>query len=84
MNRAPNHVGNCIKASGKLVPDSTANVIVGSTHRRVPVYARDAIGAGARIAGPAIIVELSATAYIAPEFTSRCDDFGNLHLETSP
>jgi len=72
------------KARGKLMPDSTANVIVGAEHRRVPVYTRDAIGAGAQIAGPAIIVELSATAYVAPEFTLRCDDFGNLQLETSP
>jgi N-methylhydantoinase A len=47
----------------------------------VPVYARAAIGAGARIRGPAIVVELSATAYVAPEFTLRADGFGNLHLE---
>jgi N-methylhydantoinase A/oxoprolinase/acetone carboxylase beta subunit len=72
------------KAGGKLVPDSAASVILGAARRRVPVYARDRIGAGARIAGPAIVVELSATAYVAPEFTMRCDDFGNLHLETSP
>jgi N-methylhydantoinase A len=72
------------KGKGKPVPSSTMSVIVGASHRRVPVYARDAIGAGARIAGPAIVVELSATAYVAPEFTLRCDDFGNLHLETSP
>ena len=31
--------------------------------------------------GPLIVVELSATAYVAPEFTLRVDDFGNLHLE---
>jgi N-methylhydantoinase A len=49
--------------------------------RTVPVYARDVIGAGARIRGPAIVVELSATAYVAPEFTLRADGFGNLHLE---
>ena len=72
------------KGKGKPVSSSTMSVIVGASHRRVPVYARDAIGAGARIAGPAIIVELSATAYVAPEFALRCDDFGNLHLETSP
>ena len=53
----------------------------GGRARAVPVYARDAIGAGARIRGPAIVVELSATAYVAPEFTLRADGFGNLHLE---
>ncbi len=53
----------------------------GGRTRTVPVYARDAIGAGARIRGPAIVVELSATAYVAPEFALRADGFGNLHLE---
>ena len=56
-------------------------VITGGRTRTVPVYVRDAIGAGARIRGPAIVVELSATAYVAPEFTLRADGFGNLHLE---
>ena len=53
----------------------------GGRTRAVPVYARDAIGAGARIRGPAIVVELSATAYVAPEFALLADGFGNLHLE---
>ena len=69
------------KASGKPVASAKANVIVSGARRSVPVYARDDLGAGARIKGPAIIVELSATAYVSPEFTLRCDDFGNLHLE---
>jgi N-methylhydantoinase A len=58
-----------------------ARVLVGSSYRTVPVYAREAIGAGARLDGPIIVVELSSTAYIAPEFSLRCDDYGNLHLE---
>ena len=62
---------------------STASVIVGGSRRSVPVYVRDEIEATATIKGPAIIVELSATAYVSPEFTLRCDDFGNLHLETT-
>ena len=34
-------------------------------------------------AGRSIIVELSSTAYVAPEFALRVDDFGNLHLEAA-
>ncbi len=34
-----------------------------------------------RIAGPLIIVELSSTSYVAPDFAMRTDDYGNLHLE---
>jgi N-methylhydantoinase A len=60
---------------------ATGGRTAGGRTRTVPVYARDAIGAGARIRGPAIVVELSATAYVAPEFTLRADGFGNLHLE---
>lgn len=58
-----------------------ARVAVGAAYRDVPVYARDTLGAGVRLKGPLIVVELSATAYVAPEFDLRADDYGNLHLE---
>ena len=64
-----------------LSPVRRIQVITGGRTRMVPVYARDEIGAGARIRGPAIVVELSATAYVAPEFTLHADGFANLHLE---
>jgi N-methylhydantoinase A/oxoprolinase/acetone carboxylase beta subunit len=50
---------------------------------RVPVYSREEFGAGFRMRGPALIVELSSTAYLAQGFKLRVDDFGNLHLEDS-
>jgi N-methylhydantoinase A/oxoprolinase/acetone carboxylase beta subunit len=62
-------------------PISRAKTIVGDRERIVPTYDRETIGAGARIKGPIVVVELSSTAYVAPEFTLRADDFGNLHLE---
>jgi N-methylhydantoinase A len=69
------------RSSGRPSPARHIQVVAGGRARAVPVYARDAIGASARIRGPAIVVELSATAYVAPEFTLRADGFGNLHLE---
>jgi N-methylhydantoinase A/oxoprolinase/acetone carboxylase beta subunit len=66
---------------GKPSPISHGQVLVAERARKVPIYSRDTLGAGARIRGPAIIVELSSTAYVAPEFTMRADDYGNLHLE---
>lgn len=66
---------------GSPAPISHGQVLVGERARKVPIYSRDALGAGARLRGPAIIVELSSTAYVAPEFTMRTDDYGNLHLE---
>ncbi|MGH8014118.1 MAG: hypothetical protein ACREQ4_16630, partial [Candidatus Binataceae bacterium] len=69
---ARNHSSQILKRS---------SVMVGTTLRDVPVYARESIGSSARLNGPLVVVELSATAYVAPEFTLRCDDYGNLHLE---
>jgi N-methylhydantoinase A len=60
---------------------SRTRALVGSAYRAVPVYERDALGAGVRLNGPIIVVELSSTAYVSPEFAVRCDDYGNLHLE---
>jgi N-methylhydantoinase A len=62
-------------------PISRRKTLVGDRERMVPIYDREAIGPAARIRGPLVVVELSSTAYVAPEFTLRADDFGNLHLE---
>jgi N-methylhydantoinase A/oxoprolinase/acetone carboxylase beta subunit len=62
---------------------SRASVMVSARPVPTPVYDRDALGAGACIRGPAIVVELSSTLYVAPEFTLRADDFGNLRLEAA-
>ena len=67
--------------SRRPTPARRVEVLSGGRMRAVPVFAREAIGAGARIRGPAIVTELSATAYVAPEFTLRADGLGNLHLE---
>jgi N-methylhydantoinase A len=77
----PPSLAKITRQRGAASPLGRADVLVRSRQRRAPVFARDSLGAGARIRGPAIVVELSATAYVAPEFTLRVDDYGNLHLE---
>jgi N-methylhydantoinase A len=74
-----------IRAAGSRTPAPVlrAQVVVGARAAVAPIYERDSIGAAARIRGPAVIVELSSTLYLAPEFTMRADDFGNLRLETT-
>jgi len=71
-------------AKSKTAPNAVghAQVLAGNRPRKLPIYERDTIGSGCKIPGPLIVVELSATTYVAPEFTLRCDDQGNLHLET--
>jgi N-methylhydantoinase A len=75
---SPHKVARTRKAPAPL---SRIETLVGAAVKRVPVYSRDAIGAGVTMTGPLIVVELSSTAYVAPEFSIRADDFGNLHLE---
>jgi N-methylhydantoinase A len=43
-----------------------------------PVYDRTRIGAGARIAGPAIVAQLDATTLILRGQTAEVDRIGNL------
>lgn len=46
----------------------------------VPVYRRTDLAAGAQIEGPAIVTESGATTWIAPHWSARVDNCGNLHL----
>lgn len=70
-----------LKSGDTACEIARGRVLVGDAIATVPIYERDSIGASTRIDGPLIVVELSATAYVAPEFALRCDDYGNLHLE---
>jgi N-methylhydantoinase A len=45
---------------------------------RVPVYARETLSAGSRLAGPAIITEYSSTTLIPPRFRVEVDPWLNL------
>jgi N-methylhydantoinase A len=45
------------------------------------VYDREALGAGDRIEGPAIIEQDDTTTVLLPDWSARADTVGNLHLE---
>ncbi|WP_118134643.1 hydantoinase/oxoprolinase family protein [Oceanicella sp. SM1341] len=45
------------------------------------VYRREALGAGARLAGPAIVEQDDTTTVVLPGWSGRVDTMGNLHLE---
>ena len=48
--------------------------------RPVPVYRRDRLAAGARIAGPALVEEASSTTVVLESMRAEVDAFGNLVL----
>jgi N-methylhydantoinase A len=75
---APRKIARSAKS---VAPVARLDTLVGDKVRRVQVYSRDDLSAGTKLSGPLVVVELSSTSYVAPEFALRVDDFGNLHLE---
>jgi N-methylhydantoinase A len=75
---APRKIARSAKS---VTPVGRLDTLVGDKVRRVQVYSRDDLSAGTKLSGPLVVVELSSTSYVAPEFALRVDDFGNLHLE---
>jgi N-methylhydantoinase A len=45
-----------------------------------PVYAREELRPGDAFAGPAVVEQYDATAYVAPGWNASVDGFGNLVL----
>ena len=48
-----------------------------------PIYDRDQLDAGNRIAGPAIVEQMDATTMILPGMTARVEAYLNLILEAA-
>ena len=62
----------------------TARVYLSERAAQIPVYVRDELSAGARLAGPAIITEYSSTTLIPPRFIVQADSWLNLVIERPP
>ncbi|MGB0955693.1 MAG: hydantoinase B/oxoprolinase family protein [Panacagrimonas sp.] len=56
-------------------------MMVDGVHRQVPVHRREQLATGESIAGPAIIVEATATTVIEAGWRGRMDQLGNLILQ---
>jgi N-methylhydantoinase A len=69
------------QGSRKPEPDGTAPVVYRGTAVEAVRYRRPALGAGAEIPGPALILDYSATTWIPPRWTARVDPHGILVLE---
>ena len=55
----------------------------GASHADVPAYRRDALRAGHRIGGPAVVDQLDSTSLILPGQTAEVDRHGNLIIRLS-
>ena len=69
--------------AGDALPDSAATTAcyTDGAWTDVPVYERDALPSGVRIAGPAIIVESNGTIVVEPGWSGELTAIGNLVLE---
>jgi 5-oxoprolinase (ATP-hydrolysing) len=59
----------------------TVPMYTGGESRATPVFLREDVGPGARIAGPAIIAERNATTIVEPEWEARVTELDHLVLE---
>lgn len=59
----------------------TARAPVLGISEAVPVYPRDHLAAGTRLAGPAIVIDPGATTWVAAHWSACVDEVGNLILE---
>lgn len=67
------------------IPVDTASVWMDGEDRQTPIYRRQTLGAGAEIAGPALIAEVTGTTVVEPGWAARVDGRLNLILErTTP
>lgn len=63
------------------LPLETVEVFMVGTWRKVPLYRREQLAAGFAAAGPAIIVDASATTVVEPDWRVTVDPIGNLVLD---
>lgn len=71
------------RVSGTPAPVGEVTVFLDGTHHRAPLYRRDALRHGHRIAGPCIVAQEDTTSCIPPGLAGEVDRFGNLRLGVS-
>ena len=80
---SPPHAGAV--ADGRAEPRARIRMFTAGAWHDAPVYDRDEIGVGQRIAGPAIITEPTATQVVEPGWLAECTARGDLVLtRTAP
>jgi 5-oxoprolinase (ATP-hydrolysing) len=69
-----------IAANDATGPQTTVEAYMGGQLVLAPVHHRDAIPAGGRVDGPALIIEATATTIVEPGWQAEMTDIGNLVL----
>jgi N-methylhydantoinase A len=75
---APARIARGARVPGKGALTGTRPVYLEGRWRQTPVYRREALRAGNRITGPALIEEHASTTVLMPGDALTVDDYGNL------
>jgi N-methylhydantoinase A len=67
-------------STGPAKPAATVPCWMDSAMRQMPLYRREALCAGDRFVGPAIIAQDDTTICVLPDFEVNVDRWGNLHI----
>jgi N-methylhydantoinase A len=62
----------------------TAQAVFGGERFETPVYERSGLRPGNRFRGPAVVVEMSATSVVGPDYEAEIDGFGNIIMIMEP
>lgn len=81
LGRLPGPAAEAAPPAGETTPAGDALVHLEDGPARVPVWRRDALGAGAVLRGPGIVVQMDATTWLHPGDVATLDAFGNLVVE---
>lgn len=71
--------GVCLQ--GAAVPEQTVSLLLDGVRRDCPLYERESLPCGSRFAGPALVVEETATHLVRRGWGAKVDERGNLVLE---
>ena len=69
-----------VAANDTTGPQTTVEAYMGGQSVMAPVHHRDAVPAGGKIDGPALIIEATATTIVEPGWQAEMTDIGNLVL----
>ena len=71
----------CRESDGGEARLGRRRVVCDDGEREAEVYDREALCPGAAFAGPALVVQMDSTVYVAPGWSARVDGFRNLVIE---
>jgi N-methylhydantoinase A len=81
LGTLPGPAAEAIPPVREVTPFTQQRVHLEDGATRVPVWRREALGAGAVLRGPGIVMQMDATTWLHPGDVATMDPFGNLVVE---